>query len=750
MSSGIFQQLHARLPAAARIAAGLCFCLAAAGAAVGQAAAGSSSTGDVPPSLLTSSFSLTVAPSLELPFGTEELGISGDTAANRVYGPVGASVRLGAQYAFRSSPAVGIGGTLAYHLAPVPMPYPVSNISAEIGGIFGIDVLPRFTVWALASAGGFWSGFSGPDGVIHHGFGGLATGGLGVEFLVSPLMSLGLGAYYRNLLGYYQGLTVALGASFYLSGQAGRQAAIEKSLPLRPGLLGSPKTPGPNEGLAVGAVGFEPVFPVFYKYYDDHPIGTMVLRNQEKKPATDVRLTMYIKQYMDAPKDCPVPASIEPGQTISTDLYALLTSSVFDLTEDTKVMGELTLEYSVGDTRYRDVQTRAIRIHNRNAMNWSDDERAAAFITIRDPSVMGLARKAVSVATAGAVGTVNARFLAAIAVHESLSLQGLRYSSDPSSAYGELSASSGAVDYLQFPIQTLLGRFGDCDDLSILYCSLFESVSIPTAFITVPGHIFMAFATGLSEDEAKAQFGRPEDLLIHEGAAWIPIEITVREGGFLKAWKTGAQEWREAVQKGEAAFYAVQDAWKKYEPVGLPGGGTEVQTPAEDAIRKPFHTELARFVTQEVGLRTASIQDQIQKNGSSPSLQNKLGVAYARFGQVEKAEAAFVLAAGRDAYAPALINLGNLAYQRQDYDKALTWFEKASRLDPENPKILLSLARVRYEKEDFAAARDLYEKVSSLDAELAGRYAYLGAQSTDGARASSTVEAKGLVVWAEE
>jgi tetratricopeptide (TPR) repeat protein len=681
--------------ASLRFFACLCLGLASVGSGFSQTSSSLSPSSAAKPVVDDSSFSLSVAPAMEIPFGVEDLGLTDAGTTNRVYGPIGASMRLAAEYSFRSNPSLGIGGTLTYHLAPVTMPNPVSNVCLEIGGAFGIDVLPRFTLWAQAAAGGFWSGFVGADSAFHSGFGALATGGLGLDFAVSPLMSVGIGAYYRNLLGYYQGVSVAIGASFFLSGQAGRQTMIEKALPTRPGLLDTARAPGPNEGIAIGNVGFEPVFPVFYKYYDDHPIGTIVLRNQEKKPATDVKLTMYIKQYMDGPKDCPVPTSIDAGKTVSSDLYALLTNKVFDLTEDTKVMGELTLEYSVGDVRYKDVQTRAIRIYNRNAMNWSDDRRAASFITTRDPVVMALSRKAVSVATAGRIGYLNDHFLTGIAIHEALTLQGLRYASDPGSAYSDLSSARDAIDYLQFPIQTLTGRFGDCDDLSILYCALFESVSIPTAFITVPGHIFMAFSTGLTEEEAKATFSRSEDLVIQDGVAWIPIEITLRDGGFIKAWKTGAQEWRESVQKGEANFFPVQEAWKLYEPVGLPGGESDVQTATEDAIRASFTDQESRFITQEVGQRVTTLQDQIAKSGSTPSLQNKLGVVYARFGQTSKAEAAFTLAAGKDAYAPAIMNLGNLYYERKDYTKAILWYEKAARLQTDDAKILLSLARAR-------------------------------------------------------
>ena len=56
-----------------------------------------------------------------------------------------------------------------------------------------------------------------------------------------------------------------------------------------------------------------------------------------------------------------------------------------------------------------------------------------------------------------------------------------------------------SVDFLQFPYQTLLYHGGDCDDLSILNCSLFEALGIQTAFITIPGHIYMAYEISLAK-----------------------------------------------------------------------------------------------------------------------------------------------------------------------------------------------------------------------------------------------------------
>ena len=38
-----------------------------------------------------------------------------------------------------------------------------------------------------------------------------------------------------------------------------------------------------------------------------------------------------------------------------------------------------------------------------------------------------------------------------------------------------------AIDHIQYPAQTLGGKTGDCDDLTVLYCALLESAGMATA-----------------------------------------------------------------------------------------------------------------------------------------------------------------------------------------------------------------------------------------------------------------------------
>ncbi len=45
-----------------------------------------------------------------------------------------------------------------------------------------------------------------------------------------------------------------------------------------------------------------------------------------------------------------------------------------------------------------------------------------------------------------------------------------------------------SVEYVQFPEQTFELKGGDCDDLSVAYCSILESVGIQTALVDYKGN----------------------------------------------------------------------------------------------------------------------------------------------------------------------------------------------------------------------------------------------------------------------
>jgi hypothetical protein len=177
----------------------------------------------------------------------------------------------------------------------------------------------------------------------------------------------------------------------------------------------------------------------------------------------------------------------------------------------------------------------------------------------------------------------NVRYAAAL--FEALAAYGMNYVIDPASSFTELSGDASALDSLNYPYQTLYYRGGDCDDLSILYCALLEALEVDTAFITIPGHIYMAFDTGIengmafntgTENSAVFAAGQ-DDVIAHGGRLWMPVEVTVPHEGFYRAWRIGAREWRAALDGSLSGagrqLYPMRESWTLYPPVTVPEAG---------------------------------------------------------------------------------------------------------------------------------------------------------------------------------
>jgi hypothetical protein len=144
----------------------------------------------------------------------------------------------------------------------------------------------------------------------------------------------------------------------------------------------------------------------------------------------------------------------------------------------------------------------------------------------------------------------------------------------------------------------LFYRGGDCDDLSILFCSLLEALGIESAFVTVPGHIYIAFNTGVNKGQ------QVKGAIEHEGRLWLPVEITLPRGGFLNAVETGAKEWNGAGEdtgggerSGIRALYPMRESWRVYRSVSVPEAGNRLpKMPDEEEILRAFANSMTQFI----------------------------------------------------------------------------------------------------------------------------------------------------------
>jgi tetratricopeptide (TPR) repeat protein len=683
----------------------------------------------------TSALSIGIAPSFQIPLAGSESSYS-----------LGGSFGVNMQYDLSQPSGLLLRAGLDYYYDPF---FSINNdalslfaLHADAGYQFAFT--PRFRLGAFAG-GGYNYGFK--NSTMQTGGSLYAEGGIGVDLVLTPAIGLSLGGAWRWYAGLLNAASAWIGATYYVTGAEARRQQIQSTQPIDVELLKGFRTAGPGKGLSILKITIDPVFPVFRKYYDDHPIGTISIKNNETKAITGVTASVNIKDYMNDPKSTTV-GRIEPGATVEAPIFALFNEHVLDTTEQTKASAEIAVDYQMNDANYRTPATETVRLLDRNAMTWEDDRRAAAFVTSKDPAVLTFAKNIWGMVRDLRVAGVNDKLMGAFAMHEALGLYGMAYVIDPASSYAEQSKKTSA-DFLQFPRQTLQYKAGDCDDLSILNAALLEAIGVETAFITVPGHIFIAFSLDISPDEARRIFSSVDDLIFKGTETWAPVEITNIQNGFLPAWRDAAKEWRENDPKGLAGFYPIRDAWSIYEAVGLPGTSPEIVMPPTEKMLPTFQKEVNVFIDGELKPQVARLEETLKTTKDAPSVRNKLGVLYARYGRYEQAMAQLTLALQQKEYLPALINMANVSFLTSKWSDARAYYDRASKLDPLNPKILLGLARAAFELEDYDTATKQYGYVKKLDPDLAGKFAYLEQGNADATRAANASAAKGVVVWEE-
>jgi tetratricopeptide (TPR) repeat protein len=658
---------------------------------------------------------------------------------------IGGFGNMAVEWGFPAGMPFYLKGALGYDYAPLKAgptgPNSVSILQLGAGVGVRLPILP----WLYAKGyvqGGYYYGMINGSSSSNGGGSPFAAGGVELAADITSLLSFEVGGAYQELFGFYRGVGAYLNSTFHLGN--GNRSPIVKTSTMPP--LQRQKA----EAIDFKELTFESVFPVFYSYYDTHPVGALLISNKKKSPITDVKVSLFIKQYMDSPKTCASIAELKAGDTRSVDLFALFTDRVLDITEATKVAVDITVDYKLEGNSEQDVRTETLRMYDRNAMTWVDDRRAAAFITTKDPQVLTFAKNVVGMLRDKEGRFLSDKLLLGIGIHEALTAYGITYVVDPTSPFSNASKNKEETDFLQFPRQTLEYKAGDCDDLTILNCALFESVGIGTAFITVPGHIYMAFRLEMNAEEAKRSFLRPDDLIFRDDGVWVPLEITEIKGGFLKAWEIGAREWRESDARKQAAFYPTQEAWKDYEPAGLPGAGVAVAVPTLTAVMTAVNREINRFIESEVGGRVAKLQDDMKKAGQTAKGLNQIGILYGRYGVFDMAETFFLGALKKEEYLPSLINLGNLYYLTDSPDKAYTYFGRAVSSAPKNTKALQGYILAGYELQKYDAINSAYGTLKSLAPELASQISFVESRSDATARAGNAGNpAQGVSLWSE-
>ena len=648
---------------------------------------------------------MSIRPELFIPLGPQ------NHYGNPIY-TVGWGLGLDTSFPLNAMPGLSVIAAAGYE--SIPLTISGLTLSAvTLGGGAGIELhpLPSLAVGGSLRAGGYLAMLADTVGVNPFGQACIdATWRLAPGFAVGARASM-LGLFEISSGGF---LGYGLGASLLATISLGKNTAPQ----VRP-----------------GEPVFDPLFPVFFKYYDTHPLGTVDFVNTAGVALSNIRVSFVAKDLMDGPKTCATIDALAPKAQVKIPLYALFNEKILEITEQTKVTCEIIAEYDSPDGNGASSRTASLRVLDRNSLTWTDDRRAAAFVTAKDPTVLRLMKPVAGMARATSLRAVDLPFRIGMAVFDALGRMGLSYVKDPETSFTDAYSNKSTIDFIQFPRQTLEYRSGDCDDLSVLLCAALEAVGLEAAFITVPGHIFAAFALEAVPDELSRTLSTMDNIAVIGGKAWVPLEATMFGSSFVRAWQEGARQWRG--NEAERALIPVREAWNEFEAVGIRGEGSQVMAPDEAGTTKLYMSELQAFIEREITPKVASFQASLKASPKDRKAANGLGALYARYGVYDKAEEYFTLAAKDEGYAPAFVNLGQLALRAKDYTKAEAIFKKVLTIDQSSAFALAGLGVIAYEGGDHALASSYYIRCERIDKSLAKRFAYLA--STENKAASGDI-----------
>lgn len=443
---------------------------------------------------------------------------------------------------------------------------PISLFDVQLALGYNWRINDRFSA-AAEMFGGVWSSAEDENYDINAASGLLLGGRAAGYFHIFPELSAGLHAGYK--VYRYKPEPVS--------------KRVELGLTLKynfsKGIFGSSSVVAQNtEEIQAG-----PLFPVFYSRYGSHKFGEITFINNEKNDISDVEVFVFIEQYMSNPDSSAVIESVKRGESFTAPLTAFINESILNNLVAQKCDARIIVKYrSLGRLKTSEQVLELVAL-NRNAMTWQDDRAAAAFVSGRDAAAASFAKRVKSMTQSEFVSSRPENIQIGAALFGALKVYGMNYVVDPSSAFID-NIGTSSVDFLKFPYQTILYRGGDCDDLTIVNCALFESLGIETAMITVPGHILMAFDSGVSPSEtSKISDGY---FIVQDGKVWIPLEVTLTQGTFALQRQTAYREWTKF--KKERALIPMKEAWKEFKAVGIPDSDVKLDMPSKNAILREF------------------------------------------------------------------------------------------------------------------------------------------------------------------
>ena len=472
------------------------------------------------------------------------------------------------------------------------------------------------------------------------------------------------------------------------------------------------------------------LYPSLYRNYDDpssQPIGEVILANNTNLPINGVELSLFIEGIMSAPTEQKMKPLVGFSNT-EIALSAVFEKEILNNTQDKTYQATLSLTYRSGGEEKTVEKTAPFLIRGRNAITWKDKRRLAAFVAPNNEEIINYVKKLDVLFGSKPTYGVNENILKAAQIYSALTQSNFAYSPDPENSFALVTTNTDILDFLQYPTETLQRKSGDCDDLVTVMCSLLENSGISTAYIDVPGHVFMAFDTGIDPTRLDASGLTEEDVIIKYEKTWVPIETTLLGSeDFTTSWKSAVERYRKEQEEGNfPELVTLSDAREIYAPSSFtpepfePGGTDSL------AVMKAYDGQLQKIYKKTTAEIKRELEFRRENEPNNIYVRNTLAVLYARSGNLEGAEECISEALEIHPRSSTLLNnLGNVQYRQQKYEEALASYESAFSNDESDPEILINITKTHIALGQMDKAYERFTQAVNLDSDLSELYSYL-------------------------
>ncbi|MGF1563936.1 MAG: tetratricopeptide repeat protein [Flavobacteriales bacterium] len=481
--------------------------------------------------------------------------------------------------------------------------------------------------------------------------------------------------------------------------------------------------------LTFAEVKMNEVFPSLYRNYADPsrlPIGEVVIANNTDGIIDLEALTVRIPD-LNVETRVPVANLVGYANTV-IKLNAVLPEAVLANRQSKTLPVTISGTYTQGGRKLTLTRTENITLHPGNAIHWGDKRRLASFVSTGVDELIAFNTSIQNTFQNSDAGNINGAIVQTLQTYTALSALPLSYQPDPQFNYAVLSAGNGSLDYVQYPIETLVKRRGDCDDFVVVFAGLLENAGIQTAYIDVPGHVFLAVNTLLAPHELAAAGLSPRDVIIDGNEVWIPIETTLAgEVGFMTAWEQGLKRYNSELQRGVyPELVRMSDARSAYAPANFVPDGCEVPAQFAPSASGAYERELDQLRTRLRREVTLSIEGRYQREPGNVFVKNKYAVLLAREGNLARAEGVLLEALDLSPNnAVVLNNLGNVARLQGKPEQAIDYYQKAFAIDNNDAEICVNLHTTFSNLGDRLRAEEWLEKACEIEPTLKTRYGKL-------------------------